>query len=233
MRPELEIIGLKPGDAVVGAASAPDGAELVFVTSDAQLLRFAAAAVRPQGAPAGGMAGINLVGGRQSSSISGSSTGEDVVAVTISGADGVLPGTDAGRVKVSRFEEFPAKGRATGGVRAHALPARREPAHAGLGRARTRAGRRSRRIDAHAACGDRQARRLRSAARRRDRLDRARSRLKPWHVAEGVQPCSRSRASSREVPRLLTRPPTTSRRARPLSSSLVSAAWARVCCSTR
>ena len=31
----------------------------------------------------------------------------------------MLPGTDAGRVKVSRFEEFPAKGRATGGVRAH------------------------------------------------------------------------------------------------------------------
>ena len=67
VRPELEIIGLKPGDAVVGAASAPDDAELVFVSSDAQLLRFAAASVRPQGAPAGGMAGINLsakAGGR-------------------------------------------------------------------------------------------------------------------------------------------------------------------------
>ena len=60
VRPELEIIALKPGDAVVGAASAPDDAELVFVSSDAQLLRFAAASVRPQGAPAGGMAGINL-----------------------------------------------------------------------------------------------------------------------------------------------------------------------------
>ena len=60
VRPELEIIGLKPGDAVVGAASAPDDAELVFIANDAQLLRFAASAVRPQGAPAGGMAGINL-----------------------------------------------------------------------------------------------------------------------------------------------------------------------------
>ena len=41
--------------------------------------------------------------------------------MTVSGADGVLPGTDPGRIKVSRFEEFPGKGRATGGVRAHAF----------------------------------------------------------------------------------------------------------------
>jgi DNA gyrase subunit A len=31
----------------------------------------------------------------------------------------VLPGTDPGRGKVSAIEEFPGKGRATGGVRAH------------------------------------------------------------------------------------------------------------------
>jgi DNA gyrase subunit A len=103
---------------VVGAESAPDGAELVFVTSDAQLLRFPAASVRPQGAPAGGMAGVNLSAG--AGVIHFTATGrEDVVAVTISGAEAVIPGTDAGRVKVSRFDEFPAKGRATGGVRAH------------------------------------------------------------------------------------------------------------------
>lgn len=51
VRPELEVIGMKPGDTVVGAAEAPDDAELVFVTTDAQLLHFAASAVRPQGAP--------------------------------------------------------------------------------------------------------------------------------------------------------------------------------------
>jgi DNA gyrase subunit A len=120
VRPELEVIGLKPGDAVVGAASAPDDAELVFVSSDAQLLRFAAASVRPQGPPAGGMAGINL-SPKAGVVFFGSVSGEDLIAVTISGAEGVLPGTDAGRIKVSRFDEFPAKGRATGGVRAHAL----------------------------------------------------------------------------------------------------------------
>jgi DNA gyrase subunit A len=51
VKPELEIIGLKPGDAVVGAGPAPDDAELVFVTSDAQLLHFAASGVRPRAHP--------------------------------------------------------------------------------------------------------------------------------------------------------------------------------------
>ena len=119
-KPEIEIIGLKPGDAVVGAAPAPETAEVVFVTSDAQLLHFAATAVRPQGAPAGGMAGVNL-SAKASVVFFGAVYGGDVVAVTISGAEGVLPGTDPGRIKVSRFDEFPGKGRATGGVRAHSF----------------------------------------------------------------------------------------------------------------
>ena len=118
VRPELEVIGLKSGDEVVGAAPAPDGAELVFVTSDAQLLRFSAAAVRPQGAPAGGMAGMN-VSPSAGAIFFGAVDGVDAVAVSVSGAEGVIPGTDAGRIKSSSFAEFPAKGRATGGVRAH------------------------------------------------------------------------------------------------------------------
>ena len=76
--------------------------------------------MRPQGAPAGGMAGINL-SAKASVVFFGAVEGDDIVAVTISGAEGVLPGTDPGRIKVSRFEEFPGKGRATGGVRAHAF----------------------------------------------------------------------------------------------------------------
>ena len=39
--------------------------------------------------------------------------------MTVSMPADVLPGTDAGRAKVSTFGEFPGKGRATGGVRAH------------------------------------------------------------------------------------------------------------------
>ena len=121
VRPDLEVIALKPGDSVVGAAEAPDGSELVFVTTDAQLLRFSASAVRPQGAPAGGMAGMKVSSGASVLSFSAIADGADALVVTVSGADGILPGTDAGRAKVTDFAEYPAKGRATGGVRAHSF----------------------------------------------------------------------------------------------------------------
>ena len=121
VRPELEVIGLKPGDTVVGAAESPDDAELVFLTTDAQLLRFAAASVRPQGAPAGGMAGIKLGSGAAVLFFGAVSAGTDAVVATVSGAESILPGTDPGRAKVTSFTEYPAKGRATGGVRAHAF----------------------------------------------------------------------------------------------------------------
>jgi DNA gyrase subunit A len=54
-----EIIRLDDGDRVVGAVELRTGDEdLVFVTSDARLLRFAASVVRPQGRSGGGVAGI-------------------------------------------------------------------------------------------------------------------------------------------------------------------------------
>ncbi len=63
-RDEFELITLKDDDRVIGAAYLTgDDAELVFITSDAQLLRFSATSVRPQGRPAGGMAGVRLSDG--------------------------------------------------------------------------------------------------------------------------------------------------------------------------
>ena len=63
-RGDWEAIALKPGDSVVGAAPVTDEShDLVFITSDAQLLRFAASSVRPQGRAAGGMAGVKLTPG--------------------------------------------------------------------------------------------------------------------------------------------------------------------------
>ncbi|MEN2740921.1 DNA topoisomerase (ATP-hydrolyzing) [Microbacterium sp. X-17] len=118
-RPEIELIALKPGDTVVGAVVAPDDTELVFVTSDAQLLRFDAGSVRPQGRAAGGMAGIRLSAGAQALFFGAVAAGAaEVVVVTIASASEALLGTDAGTAKVSDWAEFPAKGRATGGVRA-------------------------------------------------------------------------------------------------------------------
>ncbi len=43
----------------------------------------------------------------------------DAVVATISTSVATIAGTDPGRAKVSAFGEFPGKGRATGGVRAH------------------------------------------------------------------------------------------------------------------
>lgn len=119
-KPEFEVIGLKAGDEVVGAVQGDETDELVFVASDAQLLRFPAASVRPQGCPAGGMAGINLGSGAHVihfTSVPADETA-DAVVVTVAASTDTLLGTDPGSAKVSDFAEFPAKGRATGGVRA-------------------------------------------------------------------------------------------------------------------
>ncbi|SDY89108.1 DNA gyrase subunit A [Micromonospora pattaloongensis] len=110
---EFEVIGLKDGDEVVGATWLTDGAEtLVFVTSDAALLRFAAKLVRPQGLKGGGMAGVNLAADARVLHFGAVRTddnehGEPMV-VTSTGST----------VKVTPFALYPAKGRATGGVRA-------------------------------------------------------------------------------------------------------------------
>ncbi|WP_394289499.1 DNA topoisomerase (ATP-hydrolyzing) subunit A, partial [Microbacterium sp.] len=117
-KPDAEIIALKPKDTVVGAALAPDDTELVFVTSDAQLLRFGADAVRPQGRAAGGMAGIRLTAGERVISFMAVRATDDTVVATIAGSSQALAGTDPGSGKVSDFTDFPPKGRATGGVRA-------------------------------------------------------------------------------------------------------------------
>jgi DNA gyrase subunit A len=117
----LSLISLKDDDVVVGAALAADSDELVFVASDTQLLRFSAESVRPQGASAGGMAGIRLADDASVIYFGSVTPGADSVVVTVSTSFSTLLGTDTGRVKVSPFADFPAKGRATGGVRAHAL----------------------------------------------------------------------------------------------------------------
>lgn len=118
-RDTWEVIALKDGDEVVGGAPAPDGAELVFVSSDAQLLHFPASSVRPQGRPAGGMAGINLGSGASVVAFNVVLPQDDAVVVTVSGSTDGLPGTQPGAAKVTPFSEYPGKGRATGGVRAH------------------------------------------------------------------------------------------------------------------
>ncbi len=109
---EFEVISLKDGDEVVGATWLTDGSEtLAFVSSEASLLKYAASLVRPQGLKGGGMAGINV--GAGSVVFFGAIRTDD----DEHGEPMVITSTGQS-VKVTPFSEYPAKGRATGGVRA-------------------------------------------------------------------------------------------------------------------
>ena len=118
---DFDVIALKDGDRVIGAVQlANEDAELTFITSDAQLLRFSASSVRPQGRAAGGMAGIRLAARAKVIWFGAVETGTATpVVATVAGTAGALPGAAATTVKVSSFSEYPPKGRATGGVRCH------------------------------------------------------------------------------------------------------------------
>ncbi len=117
-RDSWEVIRLADGDRVVGAQPVADDDELVLLADDAQLLRFPASAVRPQGRAAGGMAGIKLGDGARVLAFGVWAPGASGVVVTFASDSAAL--LDAGgSLKVTRGAVFPAKGRATGGVRAH------------------------------------------------------------------------------------------------------------------
>jgi DNA gyrase subunit A len=107
-------------DRVVGAVQLEsEDQDLVFIATDSQLLRFEASHVRPQGRPAGGMAGIRLSPGARVVWFGAVDAARAAVVVTISGSSVALPGTQTGAAKVADYSEFPSKGRATGGVRSH------------------------------------------------------------------------------------------------------------------
>ncbi|MFS4094657.1 DNA gyrase/topoisomerase IV subunit A [Streptomyces sp. AF1A] len=115
---ELEVITLKEGDRIVGAVELRTGEEdLVFITDDAQLLRFQASIVRPQGRPAGGMAGIKLAEGAKVISFTAVDPAVDAVVFTVAGSRGTLDDSVQTTAKLTPFDQFPRKGRATGGVR--------------------------------------------------------------------------------------------------------------------
>ncbi|WP_327154434.1 DNA topoisomerase IV subunit A [Streptomyces tubercidicus] len=114
---ELEVITLKDGDRIVGAAELRTGEEdLVFITNEAQLLRYPASQVRPQGRPAGGMTGIKLGEGAKVISFAAVEPATDAMVFTVAGSHGTLDDSVA-TAKLTPFDQYPRKGRATGGVR--------------------------------------------------------------------------------------------------------------------
>ena len=80
------------------------------------MLRFKVDTVRPQGRGASGVAGINLA--KDASAIYFNAVDAESVVVTAANNSSAIAGTDPGSAKVRELSEFPAKGRATGGVRA-------------------------------------------------------------------------------------------------------------------
>ncbi|SHJ83669.1 DNA gyrase subunit A [Tessaracoccus bendigoensis DSM 12906] len=114
-----DVIRLEGDDEVVGAVELtyPES-DLAFIADDAQLLHFPASLVRPQGRSGGGVAGIKLAAGATAIWFGVVDPDRDLV-VTVSGSSDSLPGTEAGLAKVTPLSEYPGKGRATGGVRAH------------------------------------------------------------------------------------------------------------------
>ena len=117
----FEIISLKDGDAVVGVVDLEqdEDLDLVFITSDAQLLHFPSSGVRPQGRGAGGVAGIKLADGARVVSFGVIDVTAPADVVTVAGSSATLPLLQTGSLKVSALSEFPAKGRATAGMRCH------------------------------------------------------------------------------------------------------------------
>ena len=117
-RDTWEVITLEDDDRLVGLGVCPEDADLVFVTSDAQLLRTPASGVRPQGRTAGGMSGIKVSDGARAIGFWVVEAPEDAVVVTVAATAGALPGTGQTSAKVTPLSEYPSKGRSGRGVRA-------------------------------------------------------------------------------------------------------------------
>jgi DNA gyrase subunit A len=68
------------------------------------------------------MAGVKLAGGHNAVAFTAVNTSDEkALVVTIAGSTSALPGTVPGSAKVTPLTQYPAKGRATGGVRVQKL----------------------------------------------------------------------------------------------------------------
>ena len=115
---DLEVIGLKEGDVIVGAVELRTGEEdLVFITDDAQLLRYPAspgAAAGPSGRRHGGHQAHR---GREGDLLHRGRPGGGRGGVHGGPRPRARSTAAEGTAKLTPFDQYPRKGRATGGVR--------------------------------------------------------------------------------------------------------------------
>ena len=112
---EVTLIALKGDDSLVGVCETTDKDTVGFVTSSANVLTFAAEAVRPQGLPAAGMAGINT----EDKAIYFGKVVDGGHLVTAANSSSALGKTDSGTVKITPIKTYPKQGRGSKGVRCH------------------------------------------------------------------------------------------------------------------
>jgi DNA gyrase subunit A len=125
---DWEIIALKEGDQLVGAAELRTGDEdLVFITSDAQLLHFPASPVRPQGRTAGGIAGIKLAPAPTRCSFAAVDPEATNIVVTSSGSSVPCRAPSPGRSRSPRMPSTRPRAAAPAGSAATASCAEKTP----------------------------------------------------------------------------------------------------------
>ena len=113
---EVMLIGLKDKDQLVGVCESDDKQTVGFVTSVGNILLFAADAVRPQGLPAAGMAGVSISEGK---AIYFGPVVESGHLITAANSSQALAKSDGGSVKLTPMKAYPKQGRASKGVRCH------------------------------------------------------------------------------------------------------------------
>ncbi|MEM8924896.1 MAG: DNA topoisomerase (ATP-hydrolyzing) [Actinomycetota bacterium] len=100
------VMNLASKDRIVAAFEVDEGDDVVFVSSDAQALRTAAAGISVQGPAAKGVSGMSVKGTAR------------VVGAGVAAADAVIVTvTDRGTAKMTSVDELPAKGRGGAGIR--------------------------------------------------------------------------------------------------------------------
>lgn len=106
--PDCDVMKVSTGNEILAARPVEDGEQMfVFVTSNANLLKFAVSSVPVQGRTSAGVAGIKLV--KDARIVDGFLAMDSDLVVTSTGNS----------LKVTPLSEYPTKGRGTQGVRCH------------------------------------------------------------------------------------------------------------------